>query len=126
MIEHWTKFEGSPISSLRRQIRVALGTTKEFHLNFPAYDALGEPEAVEMFFDEILKRIGFRKCDPAMPNTFHLIKCTRPQFHQISAAAFCNRFGIKAHRRVLFEQSYVNPEGILVLDLKKAVVAEPR
>jgi hypothetical protein len=123
MLEHWTKFEGSSIAARRRQIRISLGDKKDFIFNLGAFQALGEPEAVEMYFDEVSKRIGFKKCDPTLPNAFHLVKRDRSRFHQISAATFCNRFGIRAHHRVTFEGAYVNAEGILVVDLKKTVIA---
>lgn len=123
VIEHWTKFEGTSIAARRRQIRVTLGTKKDFHFNPCAFEALGEPEAVEMYFDEGLKRIGFKKCDPSLPNAFHMVKKTRSSFRAISAATFCNRFGIRAHTRVIFEGAYVNPDGLLVIDLKKTVIA---
>jgi hypothetical protein len=123
MIEHWTRFEGSSIAARRRQIRVVLGDKKDFNLNGAAFEALGEPEAVEMYFDEMLKRIGMKKCDPTLPYAFHLVRKTRTGFHRISAATFCNRFSIRAHTRVAFEGSYVDLDGILVLDLKKAIIA---
>lgn len=123
MIEHWTKFEGSSIGARRRQIRVSLGTKKDFHFNGAAYEALGEPIAVEMFFDEVGKRIGFKKSDPTLPNAFHLVRRTQSTFHQISAATFCNRFGIRAHTRVTFEGAYMDSDGLLVVDIKKAVIA---
>lgn len=123
VIEHWVKFEGSSIAARRRQIRVTLGDKKDFLLNGAAYESLGEPEAVELYFDVGLKRIGFKKCDPALPNAFHLVKRSRSRFHQFSAATFCNRIGIRAHTRVTFEGAYVNSDGLLVVDLKNAVIA---
>lgn len=123
MIGRWTLFDGTSIGARRRQIRVSLGKQKDFYINGRAHQALGEPAAVELLFDEELKKIGMRKCDPAQPNAFHLVRKRESNHYQLSAATFCNRFAIRVHAAIAFERAYVDDNGILVLDLKTAVAA---
>jgi len=121
MIKHWTKFEGCPYGAERDQARVTLNKKKVFLLNPPAYNALGDPAAVEMLFDEARKVIGLKPTDPQRRNAFRLKPKKGGRFKVITASAFCTHFGIEVERTVLFEHVNMDSEGVLMLDMAKTI-----
>lgn len=52
MLKHWTIFEGSPNGLRREKLRVTLGANRTLNMNAATYEALGNPIAVELRFDE--------------------------------------------------------------------------
>lgn len=121
MIKHWTIFEGTPNAVKREQARVTLGLNKTISLNRVAYEAMGKPIAIELRFDQNLKKIGLRPTDPARRNAFPLRPKKGSQHRWIAAGAFLTHFNISTDRTVLFEEVDIDTEGILVLDLTKTI-----
>ena len=106
MIKHWTIFEGTPGGVKREQARVTLGMNKTISLNRVAYEELGKPIAIELRFDENLKRIGQ--------------KATNQEYNRwLAAGAFLTHFGITTQCSVRFEDITVDSEGVMVLDIMK-------
>lgn len=51
MIRHWTSFNGKPNRSFTDKMRVTLNYKSSLMLNRRAFEELGRPLAVELFFD---------------------------------------------------------------------------
>lgn len=121
MIKHFVEFEGRQTAAQRNEIRVSLNSKKVFVLNPNAYEALGSPEAVRLYFDEGRKVIGMRAATAELPNAFTLKRGSGSGRHRaIFAAPFCTHFGIRADGTVRF----LNPEmdgDMLTLDITKTV-----
>ena len=92
-----------------------------FALNNHAFEAIGEPAAVEFYFDEHEKKIGMLPCDQHKKNAFRVRKEKGKEYHVIYAGAFCTHFSISTTRTVLFDELDMKPNGMLVLDMKKTI-----
>ena len=126
MITHWTTYNGIAYAKTISDLRVSLNKAGKFEINARAVHALGNPDAVELLFDEVNKRIGLRPADPEQPNAHPLIVHSPGAGRRLYAARFLRRFGINNSLTVIFTQPYINAEGILVLDLKKTIEIQPR
>ncbi len=121
MIKFWTTFEGKPYGTKKDEARITLSPRKIFLLNQAAYKALGTPEAIEFLFDENRKLIGLKPTDPAKRNAFPL-KIKKGSNHRlITAGAFCNHVGIDVEKTVVFNDTQVGTDGIMVLRLDKTI-----
>ncbi len=126
MITHWTTYNGIAYTKKIADLRVSLNKAGKFDINAKAVEALGNPEAVELLFDEVNKRIGLRPAEPEQPNAHPLIIHDRGARRRLFAARFLRRFGINNSMTIIFAHPYVNAEGILVLDLKKTIAVPPK
>lgn len=120
MIKHFVEFEGRQTAAGRNEIRVSLNRKKVFVLNPKAYKALGNPEAVKLFFDEGRKVIGMRAATAELSNAFSLKRGGSGRHQIVLAAPFCTHFGIRVEGTVKF----LNPEmdgDMLTLDITKTV-----
>ena len=119
VIKHFVEFQGKQTTTGRKEIRVSLNSKKVFVLNPKAYQALGSPDAVKLFFDEGRKIIGMRAATTEQPNAFTLKRCAG-RHQMIYAATFCTHFGIRVEGTVKF----LNPEmdgDMLTLEITKTV-----
>lgn len=121
MIKHWTKFEGKPHGTEKDEARVTLSVKKVIMLNRIAYEALGTPPAVELMFDETLKIIGVKPIDARRPNAFPLKAKKGSQYRLIFASSFCTHFGIRIDRTVKFNNIDMDNEGVMTLEVGKAI-----
>lgn len=117
MKNEWEAFEGMPYRSQRRLPRVTMSGNKVFVLNRVAVEAIGNPEAVQFFFDAKRNRIGLKAT--AIENRFAFQLKTRPNqsFRTVNAGAFCTNYGIRSKGTVQFNEITVDEDGILTLDL---------
>lgn len=122
MINHWILFEGVPNGKRREMARVTLCPNRVLQFNAHAYQAFGEPKAVEMLFDGNRKMIGLRPCDPHKKNAFTFRPNKYRRYVWLSIGAFLTHFGIKPERTVLFEEIDIGPDGILTLDMTKTTI----
>jgi len=119
MLKHWTIFEGSPNGLRREKLRVTLGANRTLNMNAVTYEALGNPIAVELRFDEGLKRIGIKPTTPESNNAFPLKPKSGSRHRWIAAGAFLTHFGLLLDRSIAFDDPFIDMDGILVLDLLK-------
>ncbi len=120
----WTVFEDPNNRGVRKNgIRATINAETDLYLNGPAIEALEFPKAVELLFDEEDRRIGIRAADPDQPNSRILYQKPGSKQGSISIKAFCTRYNIKPGHAIRFDDAYVDPEGVLVLDLNTAVNA---
>jgi hypothetical protein len=117
MIKHWTIFEGRPFAGDRDQPRVTLDRRSTILLNAAACEHLKGPTAVQLMFDENLKRIGIRPADPREPNAFRLKRKKGATHRTIAAGAFCQHFGISVNKTVRFNDPAIDRDGIMTLEL---------
>jgi len=119
MIDQLKRFEGSANGRNVDQVRITFSPRKYFALNTIAYKALGSPSAIEFYYDEHLKKIGFRRCDPSKKFAFKVKQEKGKQFYLIYAGAFCTHLAISTRRTVLFESPEQKPDHMLIVDMSK-------
>ena len=123
MQNKWETFEGRQYrTEARTEPRVTLGAKGTFYLNGKAYEALKRPTAVEMLYEGSRRIIGLKPIDPRKRNAFVIKHHGKGgTYKRISAAAFCSHFQLKYKNTLLFEQIDLDDDGVLMLDLNKAV-----
>lgn len=117
-------FHGTPNRVNREGPRITLNPRSVFLLNTQAYEALGQPAAVELGYDESTRTIGMIPRDPRNASAFPVkgkINNKRYTYRIIHAAPFCRHFDIRPKRTVLFTQIDLDNEGFLLLELSTAV-----
>ena len=119
MISLWTEFQGRPSRSGRDEPRVTLNRRGVFFINRKAFDKLGAPAAVRLFFDENRRRIGLKRADPALRNAFPIRQKDKWQNRVVNASSFCKHYQVNVDRTVLFNEVTLDKDGILCLDLSK-------
>ncbi len=90
-------------------------------LNRMAYEAIGRPMAVELLFDLMSGRIGIKPIRPDAPNAFPVKNVLRGTYRRINAAPFCLHFDLKVDKTLMFLAPFVEPDGVLELDLAKTM-----
>lgn len=115
----WTEFHGSPNRKDRTEPRVTLNPRGVFFMNRKAFEAMGEPAAVRLFFDENRLRIGLKPADPTRQNAFPVKQKDRWQNRVVHLSPFCKYHKIRIDRTVVFNELDLDDEGILTLDLNK-------
>ena len=117
-------FHGTPNRVNREGPRVTLNPRSVFLLNAAAYEALGQPAAVELGFDESTHTIGMIARDPRNLSAFPVkgkVNNKRYTYRIIHAAPFCRHFEISPKRTILFTRIDLDNEGFLLLELSTAV-----
>jgi hypothetical protein len=69
---------------------------RAFTFNHAAYEALGEPDALELYFDKGRNVIGFHPANPETKHAYVVRKAHGAKSYFISARSFITRFGIDA------------------------------
>jgi hypothetical protein len=67
-------------------------------MNTPAFALLGEPEAVELLFDQERQVLGLRAVDPTVEHAYKVRAHSRSSSHLVSGAAFASHYGIDVDR----------------------------
>jgi len=121
MQKDWKEFEGGPNKSFRNRIRVTLSPKGMILLNRIAYQALEEPQAVVLLFDENERTIGLKPADPTRQNAFPIKQ--KDQYHNrtIATNSFCRHYNLIPTRTILFNNAEVDNDGVLRLELRETI-----
>lgn len=100
-----------PIVAIRESGRV-------FGLNLKAYEALGQPKAVEYLYDPNERIIGLRGAERDVPDAYSIRNHNGKRF-EVASKAFLNHYDIPVSevggRRYKAEMT----DGVLTIDLKQ-------
>lgn len=122
MIRYWTPFNGKPNNADRGKVRVTISQKGIILLNRVAFETLGKPQAVELYFDRTYGVIGLRPTRPDAHNAFPVLPNSDGYNRRIDAASFCRHFDIRLEKRtMLFLEPAIDPSGILELNLAKTM-----
>ena len=121
MMTDWQEFNGGEFLERRVRPRVTMNAVGEIYFGKTAYEALGKPVAVKLFFDVGGSRIGV-KAVPHGEKTFQIVHPIKAKglYGHARAATFCKYYGIRPEARIEFQDVHVDADGIMVLDLKTA------
>ena len=101
---------------------VTLNRKGDFHLSGPTYSKMGEPKAVQIFFDSANNRFGLKQAALGARNAFPVCKRGPRGGRRIFVAAVLKEFRIDIPETIQFFDADFDDEGILVLDLRTARV----
>jgi hypothetical protein len=98
---------------------ITLQARGNLSLNRKAYQELGEPETVELLYDEGQKIIGLRPVDPSTPHAYPVREMgRRGSNYYVAGKAFCDFYGIETGvARRYMAHSY--PGDVLGIDLRE-------
>ncbi|HEX6280503.1 MAG TPA: hypothetical protein VFZ49_10890 [Pyrinomonadaceae bacterium] len=113
------KYCGGPNVPPENRVHVSLAPTGRIFLSGLAYDLLGRPAAVNLYFSRADDQIAIEPA-PNPQNADAMPILTQRRGRRINAAPFCRHFGI----RVTATQRFIAPEKIgdaLILKLSETV-----
>ena len=120
MLDNFLTFQGEQNGPRRGdKIRVTLGPQRMIRLSRGAWERMGRPEAAELAFDAVERKIAIRPCPPEKANAFRITERERGLARQIHAGAFLTHFKIRTPHTLLFEGPEITPEGALILSLER-------
>lgn len=121
MTTDWQEYEGGQLSERYVRTRVTLNVGGEFYFGRKAFEALGMPEAVKLYFDVGGGRIGVKAVQSG-EKTFKVVHSNPANgvYGHVRAATFCRHYGIKPEGRIEFQDVDIDADGMMVLDLKTA------
>ncbi|MBK9154789.1 MAG: hypothetical protein IPM25_11335 [Chloracidobacterium sp.] len=125
MERDFEKFRGGPNKPAQFRMRVTLSKTNVLSFNRNAWQKLGEPPAVYLYFSRTRDLIAIEPVPShRLPESFPVL--TKSAGYRVNAAPFCRHFGIRLNTTLRF----INPEmrdGKLQLKLAETVsVAQVR
>jgi hypothetical protein len=86
-------------------------------LNYAAFEAMGEPDMVELLYDREDDVMGLRTAQDNSPHAYRLRKQSSGSGFVISGRAFTQHYDIKTDAARRF-RAELNDDGILTVDLK--------
>lgn len=122
MGKQWEVFKGRASARADEgEVRVTLGRNT-FYLNGKAFEALGEPAAVELSFEGNERIIGMRPIDPAERNAFPVRRHGKTgNYKRIPVAAFCRHIRLDTRETVLFNEPDFGNDFSMMLDLNSTI-----
>ncbi len=116
MARHWEKFTAGPTVSSRDRIHVTLNRRGVFQFNRKAYEHIGSPKAVVLFFEKATSMIGISEAHPQLREAFP-VKTDGVCF-RLHGRPFCRHFGIEIDGTEAFADPDLDNDGILQLSLR--------
>ena len=119
----WTQSKRDPKAGRWAAIYATLNPKGVFHISRLTFEMLGEPEAIHIWFDKLNNVIGLKPTRLAMDDAYPIKNKNKHHGKLIRGFAFVEEFSIRLHETVRFPTAEIDDDGILVLDLRKAVSA---
>ncbi len=112
---NWEVFDrkAKPLVS---QPLVTLQASGTFSMNEASYDALGQPDQVELLYDREERVIGFRAATDKSPHSYPIKPQQNGRTFQTGGRAFCKHYGIETGKARRFAGEMI--DGVLAIDLK--------
>ncbi len=95
---------------------VTLQAAGTFSMNEASYEALGEPDEVELLYDPDERIIGFRAAGETSPHSYPIKPQPNGRTYQTGGRAFCSHYGIETGQARRFAAEMI--DGVLAIDLK--------
>jgi len=114
----WIRYDARPRERLFERVHVTINRKGQIHLSRNAYQLLGRPAAVTLYYEKTLGKIGIEKADARARGSIALV----PKHfgaYAIYAMGFCRRNLIEVVGTHAFRQPEINHNGILILDLNE-------
>lgn len=121
MIIQWNEFKLPAKGIAIAWMRATLNRRGIITINRAAFRTMGQPQAVELLFDQVNSLIGLRPASPSAPNA---IKVSQRKdaggSYRITAKNFCNYYQISTTTAMIFNNIQRQDDGTLILPLKEA------
>ena len=128
MIIKWQAFPIGP-GNHKEELHITLNPKGYLLIGARAFEKFGRPEQAILLFDQTNSLIGIQPTNRHAPNAYPLVKENKTKkgnYRIIRAHRFCRHYAIRVERTVAFVEPTVDPDGVLVLDLKNArIIGRP-
>lgn len=114
MAEGWVLFDKRRMPTTKEPL-VTLQRGGNFSMNQASYEALEEPSALELFYNERERKIGLKAGDSSAPHVYPVRKQQNSSNYQFSGQAFTKAFGIPTDSTLRFKA--LKQGEMLVVDL---------
>ena len=125
MITQFELFEKLSTERIAKSMRISLNDRGTFSLNQKAFDDLGKPEAVELYYDKVNKLIAMRGCSPELKHASSVRQQGQTKSYLVRAMAFSTHYNINVKGTIVFSEPTID-DGMLVLAIATAVQVPPR
>ena len=111
----WTTFAPPQEKPLILKMRVGITEIGRLTINYTAFRAMGQPEAVHLLFDPVNALVGLKPVYPTTPNA-KILKRRRDRRLSffIIVKDFCNFYGIDYRNGIRFDRVEPQSDGTLV------------
>ena len=117
MARQFEKFMDGPFIPSRDRMHITLNKWGVFQMNRKAYETLGKPAAVVLFFEKATGMIGISAAHQRLRESFPL-KNKGNMHWTINAIPFCRHFGIRIDGTEAFADPELDDKGMMHLDLR--------
>jgi hypothetical protein len=120
----WDKFTGGPFVAFKERMYVTLDGRGRLLLNRKAYQAIGKPQRVLLYFNRNKDKIGVRPAHDRLAEAFPVRQ------NSVSFVVYCGTFlrhyGIKLRTIERFTHADLNNYGMLELNLGRTTTVSGR
>ena len=119
---NWEKFNGGPalsVRSARETLRVTINQKGLIYMNARAYQALGRPKAVAIYYNREDDAIALEPAYPRFIQNFPVVK--HMYGWMVHTSSFCRHFRIAIPSTQRFIRPEITQEGQLILKLRETV-----
>ena len=112
MERDFERFRGGPNEAASKRVHITISPAKLILLNRNAYEMIGKPEAVYLYFSRERDSIGIEPTSPRFNQAFPVI----PSGHgwRINAAPFCRHFNIHVDTTLKFLDPAITRNSVLL------------
>ena len=125
MDQDFERFQGGPTEALRNRVYVTLSPTRNIVLNRRAYELLGKPPAVRLYYSRQRNAIGLEASSPRFNESFPVVP-NGPSGYRISAAPFCRHYNISPDETLKFIAPEINGQSMMLKLRETISVARPK
>ena len=120
MTRQWKMFKGGPTGPRRERLHVTLNRRGVILINYKMFEAMGQPEAAFLLYDERFQVIGIQPARQGEAYSFPIKHKEKTSHRTIYAWPFCKSFKVFPTNTVFFTNPEIDGDGVLVLDMNRA------
>ncbi|MEP6947196.1 MAG: hypothetical protein ABJA02_14845 [Acidobacteriota bacterium] len=113
----WTEYETRARLRDGDNMAVSLWSSGVFRLNDSAIRAMGEPDAVRLFFNRAERALALVPAEVGARNAVPFRRLDGNEGRVLSALGFCRQFGILPEKAMAFDSPSISPDGAMTLHL---------
>ena len=125
MDRDFERFRGGPNEPLQNRVYVSLTQTRNIMFNRNAYERLGRPPAVRLYYSRNRDTIGIERTSPNFNDAFPVVP-NGPTGWRISAAPFCRHYNISPDSTLRFVAPQFQGNSLLLNLADTISVARPK
>lgn len=115
----WTILRRGDVAAHWSGLYVTMNRLGSIVLSGVTHERLGLPDAFLIMFDRFNQRLGLKPVEAGTPNAYPARKQGRRGARIIRAFRLTTEFVIRPPDTVEFELPKIDPDGVLILDLRK-------